>query len=145
MRKATTRGTSDQSFALAALDSQSFIRKITLRIIPDAISHIGTRWNAAANKRTIASLLRESVIYHKENGIGKNYDILRRNDPKLEGKLVDRILRTSGHAARDHCEKIAQIVKDLFGTTDEPAMNHVKKELFRLLQSRSRTALKSLL
>ena len=33
---------SDQSFTLAALDSQSFIRKITLRIIPAAVSHNGT-------------------------------------------------------------------------------------------------------
>ena len=33
---------SDQSFTLAALDSQSFMRKTTLRIIPAAISHNGT-------------------------------------------------------------------------------------------------------
>ena len=33
---------SDQSFTLAALDSQSFMRKITLQIIPAAISHNGT-------------------------------------------------------------------------------------------------------
>ena len=60
---------------------------------------------------------------------------MRRNDLKLKGKLVDCILRTSGHAARDHREKIVQIVKDLFGTTDEPAMNYVKKEPLSCLES----------
>ena len=124
---------SNRSFTLAALDSQSFMRKITLRIIQAALSHVGTRWNAAANKGTIASPMHESVIYHNENSIGENYDILRRNDQKLKCKLVDSILRTYGHAARDHREKIAHIVKDLFGTTtDEPAMNYVKNELFRV-------------
>ena len=63
---------SDRSFTLAALDSQSFMCKTTLRIIQAAISHIGTCWNAAANKGTIASLTLESVIYHNESGIGKN-------------------------------------------------------------------------
>ena len=98
---------SDSCFTLAVLDSQSFMRKITLRIIQAALSHVGTRWNAAANKGTIASPMHESVIYHNENSIGENYDILRRNDQKLKCKLVDSILRTYGHAARDHREKIA--------------------------------------
>ena len=57
---------SDRSFTLAALD-----RVLHAQNNPDpaAISHIGTRWNAAANKGTIASLMRESVVYHNENGI----------------------------------------------------------------------------
>ena len=47
---------SDRSFTFAVLDSQSFMRKITLRIIQAALSHIGTRWNAAANKGTMPHL-----------------------------------------------------------------------------------------
>ena len=36
---------SDSCFTLAVLDSQSFMRKITLLIIPAAISHNGTELN----------------------------------------------------------------------------------------------------
>ena len=43
----------DRSFTLTALDHQSFMSKITLQIVPAAISHVDTRWNAAANKGTI--------------------------------------------------------------------------------------------
>ena len=58
---------SDLSFTLTVLDSQSSMRKITLLIISAAISHVDTRWNAAANKGTIifghcASLQETSFI-----------------------------------------------------------------------------------
>ena len=58
---------SDLSFTLTALDSQSSMRKINLRIISAAISHNDTRWNAAANIGTIifgncASLQETSFI-----------------------------------------------------------------------------------
>ena len=43
----------DWSFTLATLDSQSIMCKMTLLIIPAAISQTGTRWNAAAKKGTI--------------------------------------------------------------------------------------------
>ena len=43
------------------------MRKITLQIIPAAISCIGARWNAAVNKGSIASLMRDAVIWNKHN------------------------------------------------------------------------------
>ena len=50
----------------------------------------------------------------------------------LEGKLVDSILQTSCHAARNNSKKTTQIVRDLFGTTDEDEMNYAETELFRV-------------
>ena len=52
--------------------------------------YIDARWNAAVNEGSIASLIlmRDAVIWNNHNGclngIGKNYDILRKNDPKQE-------------------------------------------------------------
>ena len=91
---------SDRNFTLAALDSQSFMRNITLWIIPAAIC---TRLNAAANKGAIifghcASLQKTSFISSDKRDQTKH-----RIKPADYAKLLrpfSRVAATAPNAAR---------------------------------------------
>jgi hypothetical protein len=100
-------------------------------IIPELISRIGNRWPAAANKAFVASVMRYLVVAHDVENLGAIYEPLQANSKKAEDNVVVRILRTGAHAARQHRQRVSDLVRQLFEhTPHDDEMIHVKEAVF---------------
>jgi hypothetical protein len=109
----------------------SFARAIS-RITPELIARLGAKWHGAHNKAAAANVMRNAVIALDLNGLAASYDDLAAADKKMEIEVVTRMLRSGQHAARQHRERTAALVRELFAQTpaDNEALRDVKLNVF---------------
>ena len=109
----------------------TFIRSAAT-ITPELIARFGAKWHGAINKPAVANVLRSAVIQEDICGLAESYDRLADKSQKDELTVVTRILRSGQHAARQHRERTAACVRELFAQTppDNLALRHVKLTVF---------------
>jgi hypothetical protein len=76
--------------------------------------------------------MRSAVIALDMNGLAASYDDLAAADKKAEIEAVTRMLRSGQHTARQHRERTAALVRELFAQTppDNAALGDVKLNVF---------------
>ena len=76
--------------------------------------------------------MRHIVVANDLDHISGAYGKLQGNDMKAEVAVVARVLRTGSHAARQHRNRVADMVKQLFEHTppDDVEMWYVKETVF---------------
>ena len=109
----------------------TFIRSAAT-ITPELIARFGAKWHGAINKPAVANVLRSAVIQEDKCGLAESYDRLADKSQKDELTVVTRILRSGQHAARQHRQRTAACVRELFAQThpDNLALRHVKLTVF---------------
>ena len=109
----------------------SFARAIST-ITPELIARLGAKWHGAHNKAAAANVVRNAVVAEDLNGLAASYDELADADRKVEIEIVTRILRSGQHAARQHRERTAALVRELFAQNprDNDALRDVKLNVF---------------
>jgi hypothetical protein len=109
----------------------SFARAIST-ITPELIARFGAKWHGAHNKAAAANVVRNAVVSTDMNGLAASYDELADADKKVEMDVVTSILRSGQHAARQHRERTAALVRELFAQTppDNAALRDVKLNVF---------------
>ena len=110
----------------------SFLRNIAGPITPELIARIGIKWHGAGNKPAAASVMRNIVLAEDLQGLAEHYDEYAKNSTKEELKVLRRILRSGQHAARQHREKTAGLVEELFKQTpsENGPLRFVKETVF---------------
>jgi hypothetical protein len=101
-------------------------------ITPELIARLGAKWHGAHNKAAAANVMRSAVIALDMNGLAASYDELAAADKKVEMNVVARMLHSGQHAARQHRERTAALVRELFAQTppDNDALRDVKLNVF---------------
>jgi hypothetical protein len=94
----------------------SFARAIST-ITPELIARLGAKWHGAHNNAATANVMCSAVISEDMNGLAASYDDLAAADKKAEIDAVTRMLRSGQHAARQHRERTAALVRELFAQT----------------------------
>ena len=75
--------------------------------------------------------MRYLVQAHDVENLGDVYEPLQANSKKAEDNVVARILRSGAHAARQHRQRVSDLVRQLFEhTPDDVEMMHVKETVF---------------
>ena len=100
------------------------------QIVPEIIARVGMRWWNAGSASVAGSVVRKAVITHNIGNFGEIFDELHEAQPKSLQGLLRQLRATQGHAAKNHREKIAQGVANLFCQTADPQTNWVKETVF---------------
>jgi hypothetical protein len=76
--------------------------------------------------------MRYLVQEHDVENLGALYEPLQANSKKAEDAVVARILRSGAHAARQHRQRVSDLVRQLFEHTlpDDDEMMYVKETVF---------------
>jgi hypothetical protein len=108
-----------------------FARAIST-ITPELIARLGAKWHGAHNKAAAANVMRYVVIALDMNGLAASYDDLTAADKKAEISAVTRMLRSGQHAARQHSERAAALVREHFALSlpDNAALRDIKLNVF---------------
>lgn len=99
-------------------------------IVPEIIARIGMRWWNAGGASVAGSVVRKAVIKHNIGNFGGVFDELYDAHPKSLSALLRQLRAAQGHAAKQHRERIAELVANLFRRTVDPQVNWVKKTVF---------------
>ena len=116
--------------SLKELGTMAFMRKMTLVLTPEIISRLGNKWYSAVNKPFVCGMLRNMVLNYNYEGYAAIYDKMRAVEPRQEGNIATRFLRTGQHAARGHRQQVAALVARLFAQTEDLEMEYIKESVF---------------
>lgn len=115
---------------LLILKSGSNTRQIQETLVVRLISKVGHRWNNAASAGVGFVIVREIVKSKDVGGYGAIYDTLRKQDPKVEKKMLKQLRDSHQHALTNHRKHLREIISRLFVKTKDPKINFIKSSVF---------------
>ena len=80
--------------------AQSFLRRIAVLLKPEAVARLGSKWYAATDKGSLASMLRGIVIASNFEGFGEIYD-------KMGAESGRRAKTRNSHYSQLHAHQTA--------------------------------------
>jgi hypothetical protein len=108
------------------------MRKIQAGCVGWLVNLLGNRWSGSLCRGQVAPIVQHIVISNGLGGIDSSdkYTACKHAAPKSEFHFLQSIQQTQNKTAKQHRDKIREIVMDFFSATSDKIINTIKKELF---------------
>ena len=125
------RAGQDQLVAVLG-SSQGLMRKIQSRLVSRAIALLGIRWSSSVHRAQIGPIVQSIVVQGGLGGIESDakYKELKSASVKGDFHLLQQIQQTQNKTAKQHRDKIQELVAVLFEETTDPMLAAIKQDLF---------------
>jgi hypothetical protein len=127
------RAGQDQLIAVLG-NSQALMRKIQSRLVSRAIALLGICWSSSVHRAQIGPIVQSIVVQGGIGGIGSDakYKELKSASVKGDFHLPKQIQQTQNKTAKQHRNKIQELIAALFEETTDPMLDEIKGDLFHV-------------
>ena len=110
------------------------MRKIQAGCVGWLVNLLGNRWSGSLCRGQVAPIVQHIVISNGLGGIDSSdkYTACKHAASKSEFHFLQSIQQTQNKTAKQHRDKIREIVMDFFSATSDKIINTIKKELFEV-------------
>jgi hypothetical protein len=117
---------------LGRLEDQGIMLKIQGGCVSWLVNLLGICWSGSLCRGHVAPIMQHIVISNGSGGINASdkYTACKHAAAKSEFYFLQSIQQTQHKTAKQHRDKIREIVMDFFSATSDKMINTVKKELF---------------
>jgi hypothetical protein len=108
------------------------MRKIQAGCVAWLVNLLGIRWSGSLCRGQVAPIVQHLVLRQGLGGIDSSdkYSACKNAAQKSEFHFLQSIQQTQNKTAKQHRDKIREIVMDFFSATSDKIINTIKKELF---------------
>jgi hypothetical protein len=117
---------------LGKLDDQGTMRKIQAGCVAWLVNLLGIRWSGSLCRGQVAPIVQHIVISNGLGGIDSSdkYTACKHAAPKSEFHFLQSIQQTQNKTAKQHRDKIRELVMEFFTATSDKMINTIKQEVF---------------
>jgi len=121
----------DQLIAVLGSD-QAIMRKIQSRVVSRLVVLLGIRWSSSLHRGQVGPIVQNIVVQGALGGVSTDakYKELKAASVKGDFHFLQQIQQTQNKTAKQHRDKIQEIITALFEDTTDPMVNDIKKDLF---------------
>ena len=121
----------DQLIAVLGSD-QAIMRKIQSRVVSRLVVLLGIRWSSSLHRGQVGPIVQNIVVQGALAGVSTDakYKELKAASVKGDFHFLQQIQQTQNKTAKQHRDKIQEIITALFEDTTDPMVNDIKKDLF---------------
>ncbi len=123
----------DQLISLIGKD-QGNMRKIQAGVVARLCALLGVRWSSSLNLGHVGPMVQEIVVTAGLAGVDSNAKYIELKAASVKGDFyfLQQIQHTQNKTAKNHRDKIQELVVSFFVQTSDPMINSIKWELFEV-------------
>jgi len=123
---------SSKESLLGKLDDQGTMRKIQAGCVAWLVNLLGIRWSSSVCRAQVAPIVQYLVLRHELGGIDSSdkYSACKNANPRSEFHFLQSIQQTQNKTAKQHRDKIRELVMEFFTATSDKMINTIKQEVF---------------
>ena len=108
------------------------MRKIQSRVVSRLVVLLGIRWSSSLHRGQVGPIVQNIVVQGALAGVSTDakYRELKAASVKGDFHFLQQIQQTQNKTAKQHRDKIQEIITALFEDTTDPMVNDIKKDLF---------------
>lgn len=127
-------GDTEKATLLGKLGGQEIMRHIQSCCVSWLVNLLGIRWSGSLFRGQVAPIVQHLVIKNQFAGIDSidKYNACKHAVPKSEFYFLQVIQQTQNKTAKQHRDKIREIIMDFFSQTSDKMINTIKQELFNV-------------
>jgi hypothetical protein len=117
---------------LGKLDDQATMRKIQAGCVAWLVNLLGIRWSSSVCRAQVAPIVQFLVLRAGLGGIDSSdkYSACKNAGLKSEFHFLQSIQQTQNKTAKQHRDKIRELVMEFFTATSDKMINTIKQEVF---------------
>ena len=123
---------SSKDSLLGKLDDQATMRKIQAGCVAWLVNLLGIRWSSSVCRAQVAPIVQFLVLRAGLGGIDSSdkYSACKNAGQKSEFHFLQSIQQTQNKTAKQHRDKIRELVMEFFTATSDKIVNTIKQEVF---------------
>ena len=117
---------------MALLDDQTVSRNIHAKVVNRLVVLLGFRWSSSLHRSQIGPIVQSIVVQGKLGGVDTDakYITLKATGVKGDFHMLQQIQFAHNKTAKNHRDRVRNLVGALFDETFDPMLEAIKSDLF---------------